>query len=159
MPRVDLSVELLDVIRLGLRVSRRRIGKPLPAATLTRKGFPAHWQTGIAATDDIFSILDSATPLVSTGTLNNIRPFGRRHTLHTMASANQCHVGVFTLCWWSHTDSDAAHADDERHGGRDRMTDDPGNSGLFHLYEEVSQHAAGRGNRKYRGGEGIYEEQ
>jgi hypothetical protein len=32
--------------RAGLSESRRCIGKPLPAAALTRKGFPAHWQTG-----------------------------------------------------------------------------------------------------------------
>src|SRR5262245_64992104 len=28
--------------------SRRCTGKPLPAAALTRKGFPAHWQTPFA---------------------------------------------------------------------------------------------------------------
>jgi hypothetical protein len=32
--------------RAGLSESRRCIGKPLPAAALTRKGFPAHSQTG-----------------------------------------------------------------------------------------------------------------
>ena len=34
----------------ALSESRRYIGKPLPAAALTRKGFSAHWQTAIAAT-------------------------------------------------------------------------------------------------------------
>src|SRR6516225_10355521 len=29
-------------------ISMRYIGKPLPAAALTRKGFPAHWQTSTA---------------------------------------------------------------------------------------------------------------
>jgi hypothetical protein len=32
--------------RAELSESMGYTGKPLPAAALTRKGFPAHWQTG-----------------------------------------------------------------------------------------------------------------
>src|SRR5215813_222846 len=40
-----------DTDRAGLSKSRCWTGKPLPAAALTRKGFPPHWQTstGVAA--------------------------------------------------------------------------------------------------------------
>jgi hypothetical protein len=34
-------------VRASLSESRRCIGKPLPAAALTRKGYLAHWQTGL----------------------------------------------------------------------------------------------------------------